>query len=278
MATAAQINRARHGDGVVRVVQFTDLHLLGDPAERLRGVDTTATWRRVRDAARRDLARADLLLLTGDLAEHGEAAAYARLGEDLDALDGGVTACALPGNHDDPAALAATFDGTGPARVAAVEAGDWHLLLLDSSVPGRSAGHLDAAQLHWLDARLADTSERHALVVLHHPPLPIASPWLDAIALDNGPELLALLDRHPAVRGVLFGHVHQAFERRRNGVRHFASPSTCVQFVPRTETVQVDPIGPGWRTLELHDDGRIRTRVRRVQASPSARGRATRSR
>jgi Icc protein len=258
----------------LRLVQLTDLHLLGDPAGRLRGVATAATLQAVLAAARRDLARADLLLLTGDLAEHGEAAAYRRLRDQVDALGIAGRVHALPGNHDHPARLAAHLPATGDARVAALARTPWQLLLLDSSVPGRSAGQLDAGQLAWLDTRLAAAEQPHALVVLHHPPLAIGSPWLDAIMLTNGAELLAVLDRHPAVRGVLFGHVHQAFEQRRRGVRHFATPSTCVQFVPRTERVRIDPRGPGWRTLELYPDGRIRTRVRRAAPSPAQSRRA----
>jgi Icc protein len=265
-------------DGPVRVTQFTDLHLLGDPAAHLRGVDTEATFRAVLDAAQRDCARADLLLLTGDLAENGEPAAYARLRAHLDAQQvADDRLLALPGNHDAADELATVFDGTGTARVTARTLGGWEVLLLDSSVPGRSEGHLDATQLDWLDARLARAARRHALVVLHHQPLPIGSTWLDAIALDNGPELLGLLDAHANVRGVLFGHVHQAFERRRHGVRHIATPSTCVQFVPRRARIEIDALGPGWRTLELHPDGRIRTRVRRVAAPhPAAESRPDR--
>ena len=257
--------RASQGDDTLfRVVQLTDLHLLGDQGARLRDVDTGATCRTVLAAARRDLERADLLLLTGDVTERGEAAAYARLRRDLDALGADGWVHALPGNHDDPSRLAAHFHATGKARVTALEHGNWQLLLLDSSIPGQSAGHLDRHQLEWLESRLAAAAGHHTMVVLHHPPLPIDSPWLDAIALDNGPRLLELLMRHNNVRGVLFGHIHQAFEKRRCGVRHFATPSTCVQFVPRTEQPEVDPVAPGWRTLELHPDGRIRTRVKRV--------------
>ena len=252
----------------LRMVQFTDLHLLGDPAARLRGVDTGATWRAVLAAARRDLTTADLVLLTGDLTEYGEMAAYARLRRDLDASAVNGQTWAIPGNHDDPARLTARFRGTSGPRTAAIARDGWQLLLLDSSVPGQSAGLLAGAQLDWLERRLSDAPGRHALVVLHHPPLAIASPWLDAIALDNGAELLGLLDAHTNARGVLFGHVHQAFEKRRCGVRHFATPSTCVQFVPGTETPVVDPSPPGWRTLELFPDGRIRTRVRRVPGAP----------
>ena len=164
---------ARPTPAPLRVVQLTDLHLLGDPAGRLRGVDTEATLGAVLAAARGDLARADLLLLTGDLAEHGEAAAYARLHRQLAGL--GPRQFAVPGNHDDASRLARCFPASGRRRVAALALGTWPLLLLDSALPGSSAGRLDRRQLAWLRRQLRRHRGRPALVILHHPPLPLGT-------------------------------------------------------------------------------------------------------
>ena len=43
-------------------------------------------------------------------------------------------------------------------------------MLLDSSVPGKPHGQLDASTLEWLDAELASAPEKPALLFLHHPP------------------------------------------------------------------------------------------------------------
>ena len=37
-----------------------------------------------------------------------------------------------------------------------------------------------------------------------------------------------VLDRHDNVRALLWGHIHQAFDQSRNGVRLLATPSTGV--------------------------------------------------
>ena len=97
---------------------------------------------------------------------------------------------------------------------------------------------------------------------MHHPPLPVGSAWLDAVGLTNAGEVLAVLDRHPSVRLVLSGHVHQAFEGRHGDVRVFATPSTCAQFTPGTERCVMDLKPPGYRWLELQPDGALRTEVK----------------
>ncbi|HEY5789650.1 MAG TPA: phosphodiesterase, partial [Gammaproteobacteria bacterium] len=246
----------------LRLTQFSDLHLLGDPGQTLRGVDTAATFAETLDAAATAIRRADLLLLTGDLAEHGEAAAYARLRRQLAGL--AARPFAVPGNHDDAARLARCLPASGARRVAALALGNWRLLLLDSALPGHSAGRLDRRQLDWLRRQLRRQRRQPTLVILHHPPLPLGTRWLDAIALQNGSLLRRLLAPFAQVRGVVCGHVHQAHDRRRGGVRYLATPSTCVQFVPGTPRPRVDDLAPGWRELRLFPSGRLRSEVRRA--------------
>ncbi len=73
-----------------------------------------------------------------------------------------------------------------------------------------------------------------------------------------------MIDRHAQVKGVLFGHIHQDFERRRNSVLYLGSPSTCIQCHPSNDEFTLDHRNPGYRWLELYSDGAIRTGVRRV--------------
>ncbi|NDD74258.1 MAG: phosphodiesterase, partial [Gammaproteobacteria bacterium] len=124
-----------------------------------------------------------------------------------------------------------------------------------------------------LDAVLADaqsdtpgTTPQHALVVLHHHPVPMQSAWLDTIGLDNAAEFFAVLERRRArVRGVLWGHVHQEFDAERKGIRLLGTPSTCVQFAPQCDEFALDTRPPAFRTLTLHENGRIDSRVHWVQ-------------
>ena len=246
-----------------RLVQISDTHLLAAPDARMRGVDTRREFERLLAGAGPAVADAELLLLTGDLAEDGEAAAYRWLADRLEGC--GTRRVALPGNHDAPALLADHFEAPLVAQGLALELGGWRLLLLDTTVAGESSGELSEARLAWLRRELRRDEQRPVLLAIHHPPLELGSPWIDAISLRDGETLHALLRDAGTVRGVLFGHAHQAFDRTRDGVRYLGCPSSCVQFTPGSEVPEVDDLAPGWRELTLRADGRIDTQVCRAE-------------
>lgn len=242
------------------LVQITDTHLLADPEGRLHGWRVDAACDAVLAAARRRFPRPDAVLLTGDLVHDESAAGYRRLARKL---RGWAPAYAIPGNHDDPAIMARALR---PAQVGGIATiGGWRLHLLDSRIPGRDGGRLGGAQLTRLAARLTDDP---TLVVVHHPPAAIGVPWLDAIGLEDGDELRALLQTRPAVRGVISGHVHQPVDRWIDGWRLLTAPATCRQFPPGGDKPAEDRRRvPGYRSLRLHPDGRLTSRVFRVPAA-----------
>ena len=59
------------------------------------------------------------------------------------------------------------------------------------------------------------------------------------------------------VRGVIFGHVHQAFDEDYRGRRIIGTPSTCRQFKPRADDFEVDDRPPAYRQITLAADGSI---------------------
>lgn len=251
--------------GTVRVLQITDTHLFADPQGALLGMPTLRSLDAVLDLVRAEALPADLALATGDLVHDGSASGYRLLGERLAVL--GCPTFALPGNHDDPVLLEAVLAAPPVQRRRETRCGDWQILLLDSTIPGSDGGRLPQSELDRLDAALGATPG-HALVCLHHSPLATGSDWLDTMALTNADDFFGVLDRHPCVRGVLFGHIHQTLEAARNGVRIMGSPSTCVQFAKVRPRFGVDPRPPGYRWLGLLPDGGIRSGVRRVADAP----------
>ncbi|QLF93111.1 3',5'-cyclic-AMP phosphodiesterase [Pseudomonas sp. ABC1] len=242
------------------LVQLTDNHLFAEPDGCLLGLPTLDSLRAVVDQVLREQPRIDLLLATGDLSQDGSEQSYRHLCEQHARIDAPVRWCA--GNHD---------EGEAMARVASAQMlqpvtdlGAWRIILLDSSVPGSVFGHLPDERLAWLEQALQAAEGRHCLVALHHHPVAIGSQWMDGIGLRNGDALMALLARHEAVRVLLWGHVHQAFDQSRDGLRLLASPSTGVQFTPHSADFQVSPQAPGYRWLRLHGDGRVETGVSRI--------------
>ncbi len=273
----------------LRFHQFTDTHLYAAATGAMRGQQTLPSFVSALQQAA-GFPAPTALLLTGDLV-HDEPAGYAHLHTLLGASP--VPVQLIPGNHDDPAALAASFaaplaapsaaqlaepatvtpsSATSPASTASpfllggshrYSAGDnrWLVVMLSTHAAGRVDGELGPTALAELERTLVAAGGMNTLLVLHHPPVAVGSAWLDEIGLADAAAFWEVLDPHANVRGVLWGHAHQAFEGQRGSVRLMGTPSTCLQFLPGSADFALDTRGPGWRWLELHADGRIDSQV-----------------
>ena len=248
-----------------RIIQISDLHLFADPAAELKGICTRERLERVLGALRQESGKAELLIVTGDLAHDERLETYQALRELLKEWLPRVRV--LPGNHDNRTFMRQVFGdivlAAGERNVFADSAGNWRLIGLDSQIPGAVAGELGTEQLGWLEQQLAATSQPTVLF-LHHPPIPVGSTWLDQIGLLDASALWKMLERFPKVRLICTGHIHQELTIRHDRVVVLATASTGVQFLPETESLVVDYLPPGYRLLELQDDGGVRTRVIRV--------------
>lgn len=249
----------------LKVVQITDLHL-GEPGDSMynSGIDTGKTLDHVLRHIGQTLPEADMMLITGDLAQNPAASTYKTL-RDMLATQPMSIHC-LAGNHDDPQLLEDILQGPRLDCARVVTRDDWVIVLLDSTVPGETGGNLGEAELELLEEALHRHPASNALVCLHHPVMPVGSQWLDRLGLADGDALFRVLDRHEQVRGVLFGHIHQVFETQRRGVRIMGTPSTCLQFLPGSAHFALDTRPPAYRELTLHPDGRIDSRVVWVDA------------
>ena len=248
-------------DAHLDLLQLTDPHLFADPDAEHKGCRTLASFRRV-VAHALDGGTPDAILMTGDIAEDRSAEAYEALRRTLEPA--GCPVYCLPGNHDDPELMQEILGGDPFSYCATLNHGAWMLPMLDSWDGDRGGGRLGAGELQRLDELLAASAAPHALVCLHHHPVPVGSAWLDEVGLDDADALLSVLGRHPAVRGVLWGHVHQVYDQEHDGVRMMGTPSTCYQFVPGQDLFGLADSAPGYRRLRLHPDGRIESRVARL--------------
>jgi 3',5'-cyclic-AMP phosphodiesterase len=247
----------------LRIVQLTDTHLFADRQQQMAGCRTNDRFAAVVDYLADRPEQPDLLLLTGDLAQDDSAAAYRYLRQTIAPLQ--IPAYWLAGNHDQNGAAIAAELALAPCNPAKViEDGGWRLILLGTMVPDQAGGWLSPEQLADLDRQL-QRDERPVLIALHHHPLAIGSAFMDGMALENGAELMAIVDRHPQVKAVIFGHIHQEFNQLRNGVRYLGCPATSVQLRPGAAAVEWDPIGPGYRVLELGPAGELNSWVERIE-------------
>lgn len=244
------------------IAQVTDIHLFANTSKELLGLPTAKSFQTVRDKLQSLFPQPDILLLTGDLSQDGKPETYEYLQNLLKPL--GIPTYWLPGNHDQSLVMEKILNQTPISSQKSFQAGGWQFLLLNSAVPGYVHGQLSAESLDWLDLQLKLTQERPTLIGLHHPPFLVNSDWLDGSTLQNSEQLFEVLDCHPQVRLVIFGHIHQEFKRSRCGVCYLGCPSTSIQFLPESKTFSLDETELGFRLINLYPDGTFKTNVERV--------------
>jgi 3',5'-cyclic AMP phosphodiesterase CpdA len=197
----------------IHIAQISDLHMKPPGTLAYRRVDTAKALERCVAALNEFSPAPDFVVISGDLADTPTAEEYEYLKRLLAPLK--LPFAAVPGNHDSRELMRLSFPqadyafASGPLNQK-VEVGGLDLLLLDSSVPGKPHGELDAPTLQWLDAILASSTARPALVFLHHPPF-LSGIWhMDRQNLGSSTELASIVEHHPRVRLIAAGHVHRA--------------------------------------------------------------------
>ena len=196
----------------VRIAQISDLHIKPPGSLAYGRVDTAKALERCVTVLNEFRPAPDLVVISGDLVDTPLAAEYDYLKRLLTALDLPFTG--IPGNHDSRELMREAFPLAGYASASGplnqkIGLGELDLVLLDSSVPGKPHGELDASTLEWLDTTLASCTDRPALLFLHHPPFKTGIWHMDRQNLINAGDLAPIVRRHPRVQLVAAGHVHR---------------------------------------------------------------------
>jgi icc len=250
---------------VFRIVQITDPHLFKDTNGELLGINTQASFSQVLSEIQQQQYDYDLVLATGDLVQDNSDEGYLRFRQEVKALNNKMVFW-IPGNHDfQPKMFEILKEDSVSAKKHILLGDKWQILLLDSQVQGVPHGQLEAEELAWLKLKLQEHPQHYSLVVLHHHLLSTGSAWLDQHNLRNANELVEVLAPFKHVKALLYGHIHQQVDSEWLGYQVMATPSTCIQFKADSNTFALDVAQPGWREIDLHADGHIETRVKRIQ-------------
>lgn len=202
-------------------VQITDTHFVpgDDLLYGMRPRDRLATGLEVING-RED--EASFMLVTGDLAHHGELGAYQSLRDTLAVSR--LPYHLMTGNHDDRGLLRQVFpdlpESDGGYLQFALEDGGTRILCLDSrhDEVDNHAGQLCDRRLAWLADEIARTpSDATLIVACHHPPFDVGIPHMDEIRMHDDAALLEVLaPRKPDL--MLFGHLHRPISGTWHGI------------------------------------------------------------
>lgn len=247
----------------IRLLQITDTHLFASDTGSLLSINTADSFLAVIQAIKEQDLGFDAVLATGDISQDHSLASYQRFAQGVAQLQ--APCFWLPGNHDDKPKMQQALNAPLIHAQEHVLLGEhWQLILLDSQVLGVPYGELSQQQLDLLQTKLAAYPRRHALVLLHHHSLLIGSAWLDQHNLKHSNAFWDIVLAYPQVKAVVCGHVHQEKEIIHNDIKVLTTPSTCVQFKPDSDEFALDRCSPGWRELQLYQDGQVITQVKRL--------------
>ena len=210
------------------IAQMTDIHIGFDPDAKPEELNRI----RFRTTLDRLLAQPntiDLLVLSGDLTDHGDKDSF----EKTAALLTDVPCPILPmvGNHDTRDGLLHAFPDT-PSEGGFIhytrEQGGLLLIMLDTLEDGRHGGAFCETRRDWLRAQLEANRNTPTLIFMHHPPVLSGIDWMDPSPdepwIANFAEAIA---GHDQIRAIHCGHLHRPINTTFHGVPLSVTPSVA---------------------------------------------------
>lgn len=214
----------------VLIAQMTDIHVGFDPAAQPEELNLTR-FRITLDRLLHGPNVPDMLVLSGDITDHGDDESFAKTAALL--ADCPFPVIPLVGNHDSRAGLLGAFPQVRPA-----DGGFLHyvvdaplglrLICLDTLEDGRHGGAFCEARARWLADRLAEAPDRPTLIFMHHPPVVAGIDWMDPAPGEAWMERLrVVLEGQRQVLAIHCGHLHRPISTRFAGIPLGVTPSVA---------------------------------------------------
>ncbi|WP_165069312.1 phosphodiesterase [Marisediminicola senii] len=226
MAYTAQYPRPDHF-----ILHLSDTHLVGGDRPLYGAVDSEKLLRQLFDELEESGARPEAIVFTGDLADKGEAEAYAKLRAIVDpaAERLGTQVIWVMGNHDKRPEFRKHLLDQQPSEHSVDRVYDINglrIIALDSTVPGHHHGEVSSDQLDWLAEELSIPAPHGTILALHHPPVPSVLDLAVLVELRDQPGLAEVI-RGSDVRSIIAGHLHYSTTATFAGVPVSVASATC---------------------------------------------------
>jgi Icc protein len=213
------------------ILHLSDTHFIAGDGPLYGSVDSEGHLRELFEELESSGSRPEAIVFTGDLADRGEPAAYAKLREIVDPVAArmGAKVICVMGNHDKRetfrSGLLDQHPSTAPVdRVHLING--LRIITLDSTVPGQHYGVVTDSQLDWLAEELSMPAPHGTLIAMHHPPVPSVLDLAMLVELREQ-DALAEIIRGSDVRGIIAGHLHYSTMSTFAGVPVSVASATC---------------------------------------------------
>jgi len=224
------------------IAHLSDTHLTSAGVSYNQVLDSAATLDRAVAVLRESAAggrHLDAVIVSGDLTDSGDPAAYRRLSAAIESISAGPDRpqpIFVAGNHDIRTEFHRQLlhrSDTDDPILQVYDVNGLRVVVLDSTIPGAGHGRLTSDHLAALRSELARPAPAGTVVALHHAPVPPPSPLLSYFALESTSRLaLAAAIRGTDVRLILAGHHHIAQSAMLGGVQVAVAGSTAIRTDP----------------------------------------------
>lgn len=188
----------------------------------------------------------DILVVSGDLANHGSEDDYRRVHDLFKTLK--MPCYIVVGNHDQRSSLRTIFsehtymDTESEYIQYTVEDRPVRIIVLDTLAEGSHRGLLDEERLEWLDRKLAENLQKPTMIFMHHPPFETGMPYPDSLGMDGKEELGKIIEKYQNIEAVVSGHTHREAALRWKGTIAYTTPSSSFSY--NLEFHDVDDLDP----------------------------------
>jgi Icc protein len=232
MSTQAQATRiAEYPRPSHFLLHLSDTHLITGDGLLYDSVDADSHLRRVFEEFEAAGARPEAIVFTGDLADKGDPAAYAKLRSIVEpaAARMGARVIWVMGNHDNRAAFRSELLDLAPSMATIDQVHDidgLRVITLDSTVPGAHYGEVTGEQLDWLAEELSSPAPHGTILAMHHPPVPSVLDLAVSVELRDQWSLSEVLEGSD-VRSIIAGHLHYSTNATFAGIPVSVASATC---------------------------------------------------
>lgn len=211
------------------IAQITDIHVGFAPDDKPEELNLTR-FRAVLERLFHGPNVPDLLVLSGDITDHGDRESFAKTAALLEGCPCPIVP--MVGNHDSREGLLGAFPHMEAAEGGflhwAFEMAGLRIICLDSLEDGRHGGAFCDARAGWLAGQLAEAPETPTIIFLHHPPVVAGIDWMDPAP--DEPWIVRLrnvLEGQTQVQAIHCGHLHRQITTRFAGIPLGVTPSVA---------------------------------------------------
>lgn len=162
----------------------------------------------------------DLLIISGDLTDDGEAEDYRFLKQVIQNIIGDIKVIVTLGNHDIKNNFREGWLNESPSEKPynIIETfKEFHIISFDSAIYENSNGYVSESQLKWLDQALESKQDKPVILVTHHHLIEHQS------SIPNLPESQLILDKlqNKNILCILNGHTHHAYKTKIENIPYY---------------------------------------------------------